>query len=438
MYVNPKLNQRNVIQKKKKINGIVDKLMNRELLTDLVRNLDKHNLSKDFFFLVKSMAEGNLPVDTIPHLAHLETVRFHQIKDSRRMWYSKKMKKIWHCFYKVGGGPPLRLLSGPKGAGNMNYKPSSCNINFAVPSANTIRAVDTSESAKFLPPSIFHPVIRKISQSIGNKLKEFILSYDGKSVGTGLKGDNYGDVDLWGFEYEPNLKLAEERLEKENEIIMQFGSDFRQGKYSECQNSMEDLFAIITSRIKDIRKIVDKCRKTELKYKKADLENPKYKEKHQYTIQNAQYLSDNCRAIMHRALNVNCDLCNISAHINQTQKLINHTGIVHFHEQPNLKILMDPHDISDFFEECDDTVFVKQRTEIWKRTRDMCAVTGSTLHKAIGLGTLQQQKDHFDQKFKGKQEPEVSEEVKKMMDYGTENEVLFSFILLSFAEFGIN
>ena len=79
---------------------------------------------------------------------------------------------------------------------------------------------------------------------------------------------------------------------------MQFGSDFREGKYSDCQNSMEDLFAIITSRIKDIRKIVDKCKKTKLKYKKADLENPKYKEKHQYTIQNAQYLLDNCRAIM--------------------------------------------------------------------------------------------------------------------------------------------
>ena len=65
---------------------------------------------------------------------------------------------------------------------------------------------------------------------------------------------------------------------------------------------------------------------------------------------------------------MNCDLCNISAHINQTQKLINRTGIVHSHEQPNLKILMDPHEISDFFEECDDTVFVKQRTNLEKKS----------------------------------------------------------------------
>ena len=50
--------------------------MNRELLTKLVKNLDEHNLTKDFIFSVKSMAEGSLPVDSVPHLAHLETVRF--------------------------------------------------------------------------------------------------------------------------------------------------------------------------------------------------------------------------------------------------------------------------------------------------------------------------------------------------------------------------
>ena len=255
----------NLTADEKKINKIVDNLMNRELLTKLVKNLDEHNLTKDFIFSVKSMAEGSLPVDSVPHLAHLETVRFHHVADSRRMWYSQKMKKFWHCFYKVEGGPPLRLLSGPKGTGYQNYEPSNCLINFAVPSANTIRCLDSSTYAKFIPPSIFNQVIQKIGQSIEMKSKEFILSYDGKSVGTGLKGDNYGDVDLWGFEYEPNLKLAKERLEKENEAITKFGNNFHDGNYCECQKSIEELFGIITYRIKDIRKIIDKCKKNGIK-----------------------------------------------------------------------------------------------------------------------------------------------------------------------------
>ena len=53
----------------------------------------------------------------------------------------------------------------------------------------------------------------------------------------------------------------------------------------------------------------------------------------------------------------------------------------------------------------------------------MCAVTGSTMHKALGLSTLQEQKFHYDMKFHGKEPPAPTEEVQKMLKYGTENEV---------------
>ena len=116
-------------------------------------------------------------------------------------------------------------------------------------------------------------------------------------------------------------------------------------------------------------------------------------------------------------------ICEIAAHINETEEIVNHTGNLYFHKQPNLKILIEPDEISDFFEQCDNTVFVKQRTEIWQKICEMCAVTGSTMHQAIGLGTLQEQKDHYDYKMKRKEKPEPNEQIKKMMDYGTENEV---------------
>ena len=417
------VNLSEITHEERKIKKMVNKIINRKMLTGLVMKLEHHNLSKDFLFSLESMSKGEIAIDNIPHLAHLETMRFHRCKDSRHMWYSRKMKKFWHCFYKVGGGPPLRLLSGPKGIGNKNYETSTCNINFAVPSANTIRCVDKSDLAKIIPPSIFTTLINKISQSITSAPKEFILSYDGKSVGTGLKGDNCGDVDLWGFETEPNLKLAENRLNEENIIIDKFNEKFIEANYSDSKEVIEEIVAIMTSRIKDIRKIIDKCKKTELKYTKCDLENPKYKDKHQYTIQGAQYLADNCRAIIRRALNVNRELCEILSYINETHELFNTTGVVHFHDQPNFKILMEPDEISDFFEENDNTVYVKQRTEIWARIREMCAVTGSTMHKALGLSTLQEQKFHYDMKFHGKEPPAPTEEVQKMLKYGTENEV---------------
>ena len=84
---------------------------------------------------------------------------------------------------------------------------------------------------------------------------------------------------------------------------------------------------------------------------------------------------------------------------------------------------MEPHKLNDFFSECDNTVYVKQRTEIWKRIRSMCPVTGSTIHEAIGLGTLMEQKDHHDYFLHLKQKPVPNPDIQIMMNYGTENEV---------------
>ena len=145
-----------------------------------------------------------------------------------------------------------QIIVGPKGIGINNYEPSACRINFAVPSTNTIRNFDKSDSLKIISPSIFNPIIEKIAETISNTPKEFILSYDGKSVRTGLKGDNCGNVDLWGFESEPNLKEAEDRLKKENIIIENFNREFREENYSDSKEPIQEIIAIMTSRIRDI------------------------------------------------------------------------------------------------------------------------------------------------------------------------------------------
>ena len=76
------------------------------------------------------MANGKLQVNSIPHLAHLDAVRFNRVGDSRKMYYNDKMKRFWHCLYKLAGGPALRLLSGPRGTGDKNFDTAFCNINF--------------------------------------------------------------------------------------------------------------------------------------------------------------------------------------------------------------------------------------------------------------------------------------------------------------------
>ena len=174
------------------------------MLTNLITKLDKHSLTRDFVHSIEEMSTGKLPVNTIPHLAHLDAIRFHRVGDSRKMQYSSKMKRFWHCLYKLVGGPSLRLLSGPRGTGEQNFDTSFCNINFAVPSITTLRHVQSNEN-RLIHPGIFNSVLDKIQEMNFSKEKEFILSFDGKSVGTGLKDDSLGDVNLWNFETDPNL-----------------------------------------------------------------------------------------------------------------------------------------------------------------------------------------------------------------------------------------
>ena len=209
---------------------LLKKLHDLDMLENLLKKLDEHRLTKDFMFSLQKMASGELPIDSIPHLAHLDSVRFKHLKDSRRMHYSKKMKRFWHCLYKVGGGPPIRLLSGPKGTGENNYDPISANINFAIPSSTTFHRFSQSNHTA-IPPGVFHPILESISSSIENAPKEFILSFDGKAVGPGLKEACEGDVDLWNFEIKPNLNEEKQRLMSELEFVKELETKFRKKIY---------------------------------------------------------------------------------------------------------------------------------------------------------------------------------------------------------------
>ena len=91
----------------RRISRIVKKLQDKEMLTNLITKLYKHRLTRDFVHSIEEMSTGKLPVNTIPHLAHLDAIRFHPVGDSRKMQYSSKMKCFWPCLYKLAGGPSL-------------------------------------------------------------------------------------------------------------------------------------------------------------------------------------------------------------------------------------------------------------------------------------------------------------------------------------------
>ena len=91
---------------------------------------------------------------------------------------------------------------------------------------------------------------------------------------------------------------------------------------------------------------------------------------------------------------------------------------------------MDPSNQQNMFllKEIDDqtkpipTNLIKQKSELWKSVRSLAYVTGSTLHSALGLRGLKEQKTHFDVSVLGKKPAEVSAIRQKYLDHGTHNE----------------
>lgn len=71
----------------------------------------------------------------------------------------------------------------------------------------------------------------------------------------------------------------------------------------------------------------------------------------------------------------------------------------------------------------DDSRLIPQRTDKWFELRNTAMVTGSTCNKALGIGTLKQQQQHFDTVINKVDKADVSETVQRRMEYGTLHEI---------------
>ena len=68
---------------------------------------------------------------------------------------------------------------------------------------------------------------------------------------------------------------------------------------------------------------------------------------------------------------------------------------------------------------------IKQRSTRWFEERKKAKITGSTIHRALGLSTLKEQQLHFDQVKDGKEtySTSVGEHIMRAMEHGSCNEI---------------
>ena len=254
-----------------------------------------------------------------------------------------------------------------------------------------------------------------------------MLSFDGKLIAPGCKGDSCGDSNMWGVEGPPNLTTAVKILKNTLKAAKNIKVDVSKVSSAEHFSNLKHLLNVSSRRIKKLRgrmtgcfylkkKLIDKC---------GDSQELQYKNRKKMSTLN-QNTAD-CESVVHRLLEMNLKVTSIMAFLNSNGDLHigEQTRHVDLSQCGNSFQLLPPEIVSQFtdLDIPENMQFIKQRSDKWFDLRKKYRVTGSTLNSAIGLDTLQKQKEHHYVHVRGRKPPPIHPDLQKKFDHGTKNEV---------------
>ena len=230
-------------------------------------------------------------------------------------------------------------------------------FNFAIPSIPTLKKLDIGYPTEI--PVGFIKQSLKLASEKSKKGAQFVLSFDSKLVAPGCKGENCGNTNMWGAEGPPNLRTAIKIL----------------------QNTLCSAKAI-----------------------NIGVDN---------TCIHTHY--HNIRRVMHNSsMRIKRLRSRITGAFYLRKKLVKKCGN---NSELQYKHRRRMSSLNQNTAECD-IQYIKQRTEEWFALRKQARVTGSTLNNALGLDTLQKQKQHHYIHIRGREPAPVPEDLQKKFDYG--------------------
>lgn len=281
-------------EERKSIKLIID------LIPSVLDTLKQHNQVDAFIKFNKLLAGNKIPMTNIAYLLFIDVVEWFSNENTHQMRYSDEVKQFWRIGLKLFKGKFLRFMGGWKNQGqNANgcTKPEDSVINFAVPHRNSLEDTGLGAKLKYVKPAILQEMIELVSNSDPQQLKTFKLCVDGKKINVGAQNQNFGDVNLWGFEGSPTLSERVENLEQDqnivkrlSDILMQIEERYieelqrtpktLQDKFSEVGR---DIIHIMSKRLMALRKVKQSKIMT-LEKLKAACTNDFMKNKYSYAM----------------------------------------------------------------------------------------------------------------------------------------------------------
>ena len=134
-----------------------------------------------------------------------------------------------------------------------------------------------------------------------------------------------------------------------------------------------------------------------------------------------------CESVVRQLLEINLKITSIMAFLNSNRDIHirDRTRHVTLSECANSFQLLPPEIVSQHMDlgTKENMQFIKQRSDKWFEIRKKYHVTSSTLNSALGLDTLQKQKEHHYVHVCRRKPPPIPLNLQKKFDHGTKNEV---------------
>ncbi|XP_070564965.1 uncharacterized protein [Ptychodera flava] len=397
--------------------------------------------------LIISIANGALKVDSLTYSLIIDTLKALNSTSLTELRYSKLSKLYWKTFMNKFGAAPLRFLSGWKHAGSLLLGTSErglftgeeANIIFSIPNESVLKAYDPFNGAwpNSIPPGICTQVVERIAQA--NTNSSICISFDGKKVSPGLRGDR-GDINLLGKEDEVGTLTPEAQKFRYQEEIQNVNSV----KELVCSDSLSgDQCLLIIERLRALLTVLTekKAVTRETLWKKSyALEKLKGQAKGDPTSTKYQYAISLVTAniVKLNELNASGDkireaVGHICATLTNSQDVwpklpaVSISDCWRYHSLHDIDMLMTS-GIPQLEQFCQYILslglpFVKQRSTVWFKARKEVKVTASTLYNAVGCAGLKAQKEHYRQAVLGFEKPPYPSAVQEAMDYGNKHEV---------------
>ena len=343
----------------------MDKLLNTNLLKDLVNLLSDSGQLRDFPDLLEHIREKSIPCTNIAFVLLLERAHFQSCMNTVGMRYSELTKKFWSIVYRLCKGIGLKFFSREKNWGQVvtkksrksRYHPADSKINFTVPDEKVLRDYN-----KILPKVIPPGKIYKWLNLLSGK-KDIIMMGDSKLVAKGLKMNFEGDINLFGHETNPNLDKLIFELKSKLEFVAKSSLNFLKSNDHDKLAILQDLGNVITdliSRVEVFQKSESKKLQSYINCQQRN--NNNFPEKAISSCKTNMYTAS---LWVKKALRINMNLFQMASSIHGNSHTFRSCQVIESKEISNLRQLHDADYVISNVSPLDHSHLFKRYSYVW-------------------------------------------------------------------------